>query len=399
MAMKRIVACCDGTWNDSDEGTGYTNVSRLAWAVQSTDTRGGKDIAQILFYQSGVGTEGDLASKVGGAALGLGLSHNIRDAYAFVCNNYNAGDEIFLFGFSRGAYTARSLSGLIGYAGLLGKQDLDRFFELWDGYKEPDEKKRKDALDSFGGRHQGVSIKVIGVWDTVGSVGIPADIARLDVLNFRRYYGFHDTSLGLHVEHAFHALALDERRKNFLPTLWTQKPEGKAKGQELKQVWFAGVHCDVGGGYPVHGSSDIPLAWMASEVAPYLGIDFDYLKLRRDLSSKWSLGALHESYKGFWITLPGGQQTRTPFTADQAASCEKIHATVAYRKKNGGLGADGKAYASKVVKDADYQAFNLDLSTLESGLKWADTDVKQAEPASKKAGSFYDKLIKALGGG
>ena len=104
MAMKRIVVCCDGTWNDSDEGTGYTNVSRLAWAVQSTDTRGGKDIAQILFYQSGVGTEGDLASKVGGAALGLGLSHNIRDAYAFVCNNYNAGDEIFLFGFSRGAF-------------------------------------------------------------------------------------------------------------------------------------------------------------------------------------------------------------------------------------------------------------------------------------------------------
>jgi uncharacterized protein (DUF2235 family) len=260
MAMKRIVVCCDGTWNDSDEGTGYTNVSRLAWAVQSTDTRGGKDIAQIVFYQSGVGTEGDLASKVGGAALGLGLSHNIRDAYAFVCNNYNVGDEIFLFGFSRGAYTARSLGGLIGYAGLLGKQDLDRFFELWDGYKEPDEEKRNDTLDSFGGRHQGVPIKVIGVWDTVGSVGIPADLARLDVLNFRRYYGFHDTSLGLHVEHAFHALALDERRKNFVPTLWMQKPEGKAKGQELKQVWFAGVHCDVGGGYPVHGTSDIPLA-------------------------------------------------------------------------------------------------------------------------------------------
>ena len=84
---------------------------------------------------------------------------------------------------------------------------------------------------------------------------------------FKQYYGFLDANLGAHVEHAFHALALDERRKNFVPTLWEQTPEGKAKGQELKQVWFAGVHSDVGGGYPVHGTSDIPLAWMASEVS------------------------------------------------------------------------------------------------------------------------------------
>ena len=108
-----------------------------------------------------------------GGALGLGLSHNIRDAYAFVCNNYMAGDEIFLFGFSRGAYTARSIGGLIGYAGLLGKQDLDRFFELWDGYKEPDKDDRAAALNKFPARSS-VSIKVIGVWDTVGSLGIPS---------------------------------------------------------------------------------------------------------------------------------------------------------------------------------------------------------------------------------
>lgn len=399
MAMKRLVVCCDGTWNDSDSGTGYTNVSRLAWAIQPTDKRDGKDVAQIVFYQSGVGTEGDLLSKIKGAGLGLGLSHNVRDAYTFICHNYCDGDEIFLFGFSRGAYTARSVGGLIGYAGLLGKHDLDRFFELWDGYKETDKAKREAALAKFTQRHQNAPIKCIGVWDTVGSVGIPADLEKFDVLNFRRYYGFHDTDLGAHVDNAFHALALDERRKNFVPTLWTQKPEGKAKGQVLKQVWFAGVHCDVGGGYGEHGASDIPLAWMASEVAPYLGIDFDYLKLRRDLSGKWALGELHESYKDFWTKLPDGERRRTPFATDQTKSCEKVHASVAARIGGGGLGADGKPYTSKVIKDGDLKTYNLDLSLVENGLKWGDGDVKKGSPAAEKAKSFYDKLVSAIGGG
>jgi len=326
MAMKRIVVCCDGTWNDNDSGTGYTNVSRLAWAIQPADKRDGKDITQIVFYQSGVGTEGTIVSKLKGAALGLGLSHNVRDAYTFICNNYCDGDEIFLFGFSRGAYTARSVGGLINFAGLIGKHDLDRFFELWDGYKE----RGAAALAGFKGRHENVAIKCIGVWDTVGSVGIPGDLAKFDLF-FRRYYGFHNTDLGEHVEHAFHALALDEQRENFVPTLWTQKPEGTARGQELKQVWFAGVHSDVGGGYAEHGMSDIPLAWMASEVAPYLGIDFDYLKARRDVSSKWALGQLHDSRDGFWKAL--GKEARTPLAKDRTSSFESVHPSVAERIK------------------------------------------------------------------
>jgi uncharacterized protein (DUF2235 family) len=322
----------------------------------------------------------------------------VRDAYTFLCNNYCDGDEVFLFGFSRGAYTARSIGGLIGYAGFLGKQDLDRFFELWDGYKETDKAKRETALAKFAGRHQNAPIKCIGVWDTVGSVGIPADLEKFDVLNFKRYYGFHDTDLGAHVENAFHALALDERRKNFVPTLWTQKPEGKAKGQVLKQVWFAGVHCDVGGGYSEHGASDIPLAWMASEVAPFLGLDFDYLKLRRDLTAKWALGDLHESYEGFWTKLPDGTRSRTPFEKDQTQTLEKVHASVAARISGGGLGADGKPYTSR-VKDGDLKTYNLDLSPLESGLKWSDGDVRKGSPAAQKAKSFYDKLVSAIGGG
>lgn len=257
-AKKRLVVCCDGTWNDTDSIDDLTNVSRLAWAIKPVDDRGGKEIPQIVFYQSGVGSEGDIFDKIKGGGLGLGLSRNVRDAYTFICNNYCDGDDVFLFGFSRGAYTARSVGGLIGYAGLLGKNDLDRFMQLWDGYRTSS----KDKPNEFPGRHKNVEIQCIGVWDTVGSLGIPGTLG----LPFRDYYKFHDTNLGVHVKFAFHALALDEQRKDFQPTLWQQKPEGKAKGQKLKQVWFAGVHSDVGGGYPEHGLSDITLAWMASEI-------------------------------------------------------------------------------------------------------------------------------------
>ena len=113
MAMKRLVVCCDGTWNDSDQGVYYTNVSRLAWAIKPVDAKG---VPQIVFYQSGVGTAGTKSSQILSGAVGIGLSHNMRDAYSFICHNYCEGDEIFLFGFSRGAYTARSISGQLHQA-------------------------------------------------------------------------------------------------------------------------------------------------------------------------------------------------------------------------------------------------------------------------------------------
>jgi uncharacterized protein (DUF2235 family) len=365
MAMKRLVVCCDGSWNDSDRGTDYTNVARFAWSIKPVATDG---TSQIVYYQSGVGTEGTQVSKIIGGATGAGLSHNMRDAYSFICTNYCEGDEIFLFGFSRGAYTARCIGGLIGFAGLIGKRDLDQFQRLWQAYKEQDTK----TLASFETRKKDATIKCIGVWDTVGSLGIPEDLDRFGL--FKKYYGFLNASLGEHVEHAFHALALDEHRKNFVPTLWEQTPAGKAKGQELKQVWFAGVHCDVGGGYAVHGAADIPLAWMASEVSPYLDIDFAYLKLRRDLSEKWSLGQLHESFKGFFATLP--QQRREPLQIDPAISFQKIHASVTARTDGKGPAADGSPYASVVLKNVDVARNSVALSPLENSLKWADSEVK-----------------------
>lgn len=391
MAKKRLVVCCDGTWKDADSGDGYTNVSRLAWAIKPTDTRDGKDIAQIVFYQSGVGSEGDFFEKVGGGGVGLGLSRNVRDAYAFICNNYFDGDEIFLFGFSRGAYTARSVGGLIGYAGLIGKQDLDRFNDLWTGYRLRDKVDHPDPRPQFAKRHASVRIKCIGVWDTVGSLGIPGNFDKV----FTEFYKFHDTGLGLHVDNAFHALALDERRKAFLPTLWQQ--DEAAKDQVLKQVWFAGAHSNVGGGYDEHGLSDITLAWMASEVDKLLAIDFDYLKLRRDLRNGWGLGRLYDSAEK-WKAL--GVVTRKPFApVAKGTTNESIHSSVAERIA-GKAGAVPGAYASDALKGIKLEDRLGALSPLETELRWSAADVKAAPPKQAiSEPSLVAKIVGFFGGG
>ena len=198
-------------------------------------SRDGKNISQIVYYQSGVGSGGDLIAKAVGGGVGAGLSRNVRDAYSFLSNNYCDGDEIFLFGFSRGAYTARSIGGLIGYAGLLHKRDMERFANLWEGYRLRAKTDHPSVLDDFKGRHSPVRVKCIGVWDTVGALGVPGNIDRV----FASFYEFHDTDLGAHVENAFHALALDETRDSFKPTMWVQDPKNKAT-QTLKQSLVRG---------------------------------------------------------------------------------------------------------------------------------------------------------------
>lgn len=395
MAMKRLAVCCDGTWKDSDSGDGYTNVARLAWAIKPNDTRGGKDIPQIVFYQSGVGSEGDFFNKLAGGGVGMGLSRNVRDAYSFICNNFCDGDEIFLFGFSRGAYTARSVGGLIGYAGLIGKRDLDRFDDLWTGYRLRDKVSHPDPRPQFEKRHS-ARVKCVGVWDTVGSLGIPGNIDKV----FTEFYKFHDTGLGLHIDNAFHALALDERRKAFQPTLWHQNPKAKdddkAKEQVLRQVWFTGAHSNVGGGYDEHGLSDITLAWMASEVDRFLDIDFEYLKLRRDLRSGWSLGRLYDSAEK-WKAL--GVVTRKPFAPAEGATNETIHPSVAERIKSG-AGAVPGIYASDALKGIKLDEKLGTLSKQETEMMWAAKEMKDFRPKQVTSErSVVERILNVFGGG
>jgi uncharacterized protein (DUF2235 family) len=390
---KRLVVCCDGTWNDADSGTDFTNVARLAWAIEPVDIRTGQEIPQIVYYQSGVGSGGDLINRAVGGGIGAGLSRNVRDAYSFLSNNYCDGDEIFLFGFSRGAYTARSISGLIGYAGLLHKRDMDRFANLWEGYRLRDKLGQADPRLQFADRHSPVGVKCVGVWDTVGALGIPGHLDKV----FISFYEFHDTDLGAHVENAFHALALDETRDDFKPTLWVQDPAIQAKGQLLKQVWFAGVHSNVGGGYEEHGLSDIAQAWMASEIDPLLAVDVGYLKSKRDLRNDWSLGKLYDSAGPEWKLL--GTSTRSPFAAVAGGvTNESIHPSVAQRSNAGGAAVPGP-YNSAALKGVDMAARLGVLSAIENGLKWSAQDVRPAPPEQKTKFSPKGFFLKTFGAG
>src|SRR5262249_29356798 len=161
-------------------------------------------------------------------------------------------DEIFLFGFSRGAYVVRSLSGMIGAVGLLRKQDMARFAEAWNWYWQDRAGREEDVLDGIAlERHTGVEVECIGVFGTVGALGIPG--SRL----CRDAFAFYETQLGAHVRNAFQALAIDERRGNFQAAIWVpaDSPDSEANRlargpqQVLKQMWFPGVHSNVGGGY------------------------------------------------------------------------------------------------------------------------------------------------------
>ena len=272
---KRLVICCDGTWNeplekveDPADETEPTNVLKVVRGVAPTDQKG---FPQIVYYDAGVGTEGWFDKVVGGA-FGKGLSQNVKQAYRFIANNYTEGDELFLFGFSRGAYTVRSLAGFIGAVGLLPKKHLRRVPDAYALYRIPPsnraESKPRKYLEGLCPKpRQSIPIKFIGVWDTVGALGVPTPGLRRIT---KRWVRFHDTQLGPNVRHAYHALAIDERRRPFQPNLWTDPPKPR---QTIEQVWFCGVHSNVGGGYRDTGLSDITLAWMVARARSH-GLEF-----------------------------------------------------------------------------------------------------------------------------
>ncbi len=291
--MKRLVVCCDGTWNDADTQSTDTNVALLARSIHATQKTGG--VMQVVLYLRGVGTSGLQTEVLIEGAIGLGLDENIRSAYMFIAQNYVPGDEIFLFGFSRGAYTARSLAGFIGACGILKRQRLGDLAKAWQYYRKgplphsPQDFVRLNQSDS----HLDATIKFLGVWDTVGALGVPGQI--LAGLN-HELYGFHDTGPCAVVKHGCHALAIDEHRDEFVPTLWT----GKAPdGVKIEQVWFAGAHADVGGGYVTRRLADIPLVWMARKAeAEGLALDWNCLPNPDQLDPK---AASHNSSSGFFL--------------------------------------------------------------------------------------------------
>jgi uncharacterized protein (DUF2235 family) len=308
---KRLVVCCDGTWNRPDQlrdgVAAPTNVAKVALGVARQDPDG---TTQLLYYQPGVGTR--RFERIRGGAFGLGLSRNVRDCYRFLVESYEPGDEIYLLGFSRGAFTARSTAGLIRNSGILRPEHARHLKDAYRLYRDRSEPTHPRGIEAQIFRreysHPDADIRFVGVWDTVGSLGIPIDHIRLPFLTKR--WTFHDTTLSSHVRFAYQALAIDERRRPFSPTLWQQQPE--ATGQTLEQVWFAGVHSDVGGGYRDPALAEIPLLWMAGRVRDcglafepdHFGVAGEGLdEKRRQLGEQIApdaLGLLHDSFKGIY---------------------------------------------------------------------------------------------------
>lgn len=258
--MKRIVICADGTWNrpEKDPEDQPTNVLKLARAVKPVASDG---IAQQVFYDWGLGSyhDGMVASTTG-----RGINKNIMDNYRYLVQNYAPGDEIYLFGFSRGSYTVRSLCGLINNCGILVRPDARLIESAFDHYKKSGPAFRPGGEKSKSFRaahsHPNRTIKFVGVWDTVGALGIP-----FSFLGFMdRDDEFYDTKMGDNISIARHALAIDELHSDFEPTIWHDR-----ENMDLQQVWFAGVHSNVGGSYAPDADggvlSDIPMDWIRKE--------------------------------------------------------------------------------------------------------------------------------------
>ncbi len=270
--MKRLVVCCDGTWQKLSNSY-PTNVVKIAQAVKPVGNDG---TPQSVFYDEGIGT-GDEFDKLVGGALGWGIDKNIQDAYRFLCLNYNEGDEIYLFGFSRGAYTVRSLAGMIYCSGLLSRPNIRSAPDAYRIYRDRDIKPSDPEAQAFRANYgERVPITLLGCWETVGALGVPDQVPFLpidDWLNAK--YKFHDTTLSSIIQKALHAVAIDELRKVFDVTPMVKSP--KFDTQILRQVWFPGEHGSVGGGTKEQrGLSDVALQWMISEIGNLgLGLEFD----------------------------------------------------------------------------------------------------------------------------
>jgi uncharacterized protein (DUF2235 family) len=326
--MKRIAIFCDGTWNTPDKSEDgklcQTNVVKMANALSSVSSDG---TAQMLYYDTGIGSEGKMSKRVFDGATGFGISGKILQAYRFVINNYEPGDELFLFGFSRGAFTVRSLSGLIRNSGILKTVNLNLVEKAYSIYRSRHPRFQPREIEATLFRRtyaveETTRIKFIGVWDTVGALGNP--LFMKSILSRRNQ--FHDTDLSSRVDHAFHALAVDEKRKNFEATLWHQQPG--IKEQVLEQVWFPGVHSDVGGGYPETGLSDIALQWMLQK-AMSCKLSFERITANPDSTAR-----MHETYTGFYKLQSKLFRPIDKADPNDGRTNESLHPTVMQRYKN-----------------------------------------------------------------
>lgn len=407
---KKLVVCCDGTWNKPRTNTNIFRTYRhlcgqIGGPPETSDAHTGSSQCRgragdggelVLLYDQGVGT--DLGTLLGGGAFGVGLSQNVCDAYHFLANAYEPGDAIYVFGFSRGAYTARSLCGLIGVAdGLLvrpSREDVrrlylaryatqDRIVGQPEGLtKEAAWRRVKGWFGSLAGggvdalpRHREARIRFIGVYDTVGALGVPLPkAARLN----DAVVGFHDTALGERVEHAVQALAVDERRGPYRPTIWRAPPGGLAAGQTCLQVWFPGVHSDIGGGYgDDRGIGDATLDLMLRE-AGKAGLPVDPLPP----FAAQPLPKQHESLDGFWTRISGAfhdLQYARPVGRTQRALAGELPADAAGRELLHPLLVDRLGREVTIVREEDGRTVESRAVYAPGSLPWTPAMIRAGQ--------------------
>ncbi|XHX79755.1 MAG: DUF2235 domain-containing protein [Stenomitos frigidus ULC029] len=325
--MKRLMICCDGTWNKLASPC-PTNVVKLAQAAKSIASDG---TPQLIFYEEGVGTQ--WYDKLPGGAFGWGIDANIKNAYRFLCLNYEAGDEIYLFGFSRGAYTVRSLGGLLHCAGLLSRFNICHADEAYEIYRIYADDERRQKADEF--RRQKASAKVpitlLACWDTVGAMGIP-DLLPFSPLNqtINARYKFHDVKLSSLINNALHAIAIDEHREIFDVALMEKRSESQA--QVLRQVWFPGGHGCVGGGTAQHrGLSDGALKWVMDEISQLgLKLEFDAARMQ------WKIDPISDfnNKLGFYRLSGRKEREISPYAVLHESVGQRWCSRPDYRPKN-----------------------------------------------------------------
>lgn len=378
---KNIVLCSDGTGNTANKGRG-TNVWKVFEAVDLNGHKENRNLKrQVAFYDDGVGTERMKLLKLITGAVGIGLKRNVKQLYTELCRAYEAGDDLYLFGFSRGAFTVRTLAGLIEKCGIVEthpratpddpvsaaqapaprppiddaaletlvdeayRQFRKHFRRPWSDRLHawlPFSSSAEAATAAFRRRHavkhpvhapDGTpKIRFVGVWDTVDAVGLPID-ELASLMNAFWPYKFPDRKLGTHVRKGCHALAIDDERRSFHPTMWDETGEGESENR-IEQVWFAGVHSNVGGGYPKQGLSLVSLCWMMQkaqrEDLRFLDDSFRRYRERTNAGDK-----LYDSRAGLAIYYRYSPRDIAELCLENGIAEPKVHVSVLQRTAQG----------------------------------------------------------------
>lgn len=395
---KNIILCADGTGNKG----GYTpssNVYKIYNAININDK------PQIRFYDNGVGTEKNKYYRGLAGAFGLGFKSNVIDLYVYLAKNYNPDDHVYLFGFSRGAATVRALTGFIATCGLIDGRKLEKrelkacVKEAFKEYKrlrkknlQADQTKFLAEQKKFIDKHKPhgiIPIRFVGVWDTVSSLGFPQkwDKTGIGIFVLNQFcmgldrfidkliiaHNFYNYNLTDNIKYAYQALAIDDARTSFWPKVWIEKEYSG----HVEQVWFAGMHSNVGGGYNRSGMATVTLEWMM-EKSGVLGLEFNKDPIQNAHDNADVHGRMYNSREGLAIYYRYHPREIEKVCNGKLKDKIKIHESVINRMRRktanyapGLLPIDFEVVDNEgVVKEVTSETGRNERETLKRRIKW-----------------------------